>query len=347
MKKVLSISAAFAITSILAGTAVTNGESSKVKLTDIDAHWGKAAIENAVTKGYVDGFEDKSFRPDNQVTKAEFIKMISVAIGVKNGDAGSGSWYAPYVQSMKDAGILWGTFSTSDMNEPIKRSEMAAVSVHAVDINSKATMLEATSMGLIQGKSNGDLDEEGVTTRAESVTIVERVLSKRKGEVLPVDQSAVAAAEIASTGTNMKSMVGMEPTDALGKWFPIAQGVKVKFEKVIIIDPMKPDPNFNLIDLALKPPFVKLEDTYVIATQIRVLVDSTADTSGNFYTMQTIGLLGSKGTVRAVNKFPGLVKYDKPAEYIGWISDYYLRAHMDGKISYSIYEQQIDLGIHK
>ncbi|MGG1551373.1 S-layer homology domain-containing protein [Paenibacillus ferrarius] len=345
MKKVLSISTAIVVTSILAGAAVTNGESSKVKLMDIDTHWGKAAIENAVVKGYVDGFEDMSFRPDNQVTKAEFIKMIAVAIGLKNGDAGSGSWYAPYVQSMKDAGILWGTFSTSDMNEPIKRSEMAAVSVHAVDINSKATMLEATSMGLIQGKSNGDLDEDGVTTRAESVTIVERVLSKRKGEPLLVDQSAVAAAEIASTGTNMKSMLGLKPS--IGQWINLKQGVKAKVEKVIVIDPTKPDANFNLIDLANKPPFSKVEDNYVVSAQLRVLVDSTADKSDKFYTMQTMGLMDSAGTVTSVNKFPSVVSFDKPAEYIGWVSDYFPKVKAPLGIVYDFSGQRVVLGIRE
>lgn len=43
-----------------------------------DSHWGYASVEKLVNDGTVKGYEDGSFRPDNTVTRAEFVKMMGV-----------------------------------------------------------------------------------------------------------------------------------------------------------------------------------------------------------------------------------------------------------------------------
>ncbi|WP_282939193.1 S-layer homology domain-containing protein [Paenibacillus sp. RC67] len=43
---------------------------------DIDSHWAKATIEWAQQYHIVDGYSDGSFRPDGQVTEAEFLAML-------------------------------------------------------------------------------------------------------------------------------------------------------------------------------------------------------------------------------------------------------------------------------
>ncbi|MBR2846747.1 MAG: S-layer homology domain-containing protein [Clostridia bacterium] len=45
--------------------------------TDMDAgHWAMPSVEKLVSEGTIRGYEDGSFRPDNTVTRAEFVKMI-------------------------------------------------------------------------------------------------------------------------------------------------------------------------------------------------------------------------------------------------------------------------------
>lgn len=50
-----------------------------ISFIDIDAsHWGYQSVNKLVNDGTVKGYEDGSFRPDNTVTRAEFVKMIGV-----------------------------------------------------------------------------------------------------------------------------------------------------------------------------------------------------------------------------------------------------------------------------
>jgi hypothetical protein len=49
----------------------------KNKFTDIDYHWAKDYIAMGNNKKYVSGYKDKTFRPDNNVTRAEFCQMLS------------------------------------------------------------------------------------------------------------------------------------------------------------------------------------------------------------------------------------------------------------------------------
>jgi len=45
--------------------------------TDLGAdHWAMPSVEKLVNEGTIRGYEDGSFRPDNTVTRAEFVKMI-------------------------------------------------------------------------------------------------------------------------------------------------------------------------------------------------------------------------------------------------------------------------------
>ena len=43
-----------------------------------ESHWGYSSVNKLVTDGTVKGYEDGTFRPDNTVTRAEFVKMMGV-----------------------------------------------------------------------------------------------------------------------------------------------------------------------------------------------------------------------------------------------------------------------------
>lgn len=45
--------------------------------TDISGHWAETAINNAAITGWVSGYDDGTFRPDNYITRAEAITLIN------------------------------------------------------------------------------------------------------------------------------------------------------------------------------------------------------------------------------------------------------------------------------
>jgi len=51
--------------------------STKTKFTDINNHWAKHYISMASTKRYIQGYKDKSFKPNDILTRADFCKMIN------------------------------------------------------------------------------------------------------------------------------------------------------------------------------------------------------------------------------------------------------------------------------
>ncbi len=69
MKRIISFVLAF----MMFGTVAL----ANITFTDIDAsHWGYQNVEKLVNDGTVKGYTDGSFRPDNTVTRAEFVKMM-------------------------------------------------------------------------------------------------------------------------------------------------------------------------------------------------------------------------------------------------------------------------------
>ncbi|MFD0678459.1 MULTISPECIES: S-layer homology domain-containing protein [unclassified Paenibacillus] len=176
------------------------------KFKDITEHWAESNINQALKKGYVSGYPDGSFLPNNNVTRAEFVKMTVSALDLKVGTA-SGSWYTPYVDSAQAAGIYQdGDFGDSDWNKPMTREEMSKVAVRALGISSvqdKQWMYLAATDGIISGTAPGEISPEGKTTRAQAITVIGRVLSAEEGKKLVVDKYAVAAAEMYWHKTNI------------------------------------------------------------------------------------------------------------------------------------------------
>lgn len=176
---------------------------------DIGDHWGRAAIELAIKQGYVDGYEDGTFRPDATLTRAEFTKLVVAALKLPvTGNTSGAEWYRPYVAAAEKAGF---SESFSDWSQQMSRREMAKMAVRASGQNTDDElkwMYLATKAGLIQGTDDtGSLDADGTTTRAQSVTIIQRILDVKAGKKLESDKRATSRAEVAWHKTNIETML--------------------------------------------------------------------------------------------------------------------------------------------
>lgn len=49
---------------------------------DIKGHWAENYINNFYNKGYINGYEDNTFKPENPITRAEFVKVFNKVFGL-------------------------------------------------------------------------------------------------------------------------------------------------------------------------------------------------------------------------------------------------------------------------
>lgn len=102
------------IAAALASAMLITGNALAVDFADTKGHWAEANIERLVHKGIVDGMTDTEFMPEAEVTRAQYLKMIMSACGLKTAEyreggcleAKSTDWYAPYLQSALDCGLI-------------------------------------------------------------------------------------------------------------------------------------------------------------------------------------------------------------------------------------------------
>lgn len=193
---------------------------------DVDqGHWAAGEIMRGVQQGYVSGYIDQTFRPNAEVTRAEYVKMIAAALKLEV-TATEGVWYEPYVEAAREHKLIAASdFVRGDWNTPMSRLEMSRVAARAVGESTKEDdkwMYLATKRGLITGvDKQGTLGAQLKTTRAQAVTIIERVLAVKSGKKLSVDKYAVSRAELAWHKTNiftvMPEIFVTNPKDYEGK----------------------------------------------------------------------------------------------------------------------------------
>ncbi|UJF31315.1 RCC1 domain-containing protein [Paenibacillus hexagrammi] len=152
---------------------------------DISGHWAETAIEEAAAKGYINGYDDGSFKPDHTITRAEFVKMLMTGLRENVQPASDEVWYKPYVEAAQRLGLLQEGDLQGEMNEPITRQELAILSLRAatsklskpyMPITSKDAMNDAVQNGIMEGLADGELAPTGESTRAQAVIVLKRTL---------------------------------------------------------------------------------------------------------------------------------------------------------------------------
>lgn len=100
---------------------VAPGQTSAAKINFADIgefHYAYNGVLYLAKKGVINGYNEDGkilFKPDNDMTREEFVKMVLLAFGyeVKTAtgnfaDVAPGSWYAPYVNTAADLGVVNG-----------------------------------------------------------------------------------------------------------------------------------------------------------------------------------------------------------------------------------------------
>ena len=162
---------------------------------DIEGHWAKATVENLVQRGIINGKSATAFEPDAQVTNAELATMFLNLLKLEKGENGA-NWYDPYISGAEKAGLLNNTEAASNPESAATRLTLAHVLYNTMQITgfkpestdnsafselndlsgADKTAADAVVSAKLMIGSNGRLGLSDNMTRAEAVTVMERIM---------------------------------------------------------------------------------------------------------------------------------------------------------------------------
>lgn len=150
---------------------------------------------------YINGYEDGTFIPDGNITRAETAHMLYGVLETSKEDVNltfsdleNGAWYVPAVKAMTEAGIISGYYDgTFKPNRHITRAEFVAMLMRTENTQSGKELpftdvpsylwsadciSSAYEAGYIDGYEDGTFRPDSPITRAEAVKIINSALNR-------------------------------------------------------------------------------------------------------------------------------------------------------------------------
>lgn len=195
------------------------GNSRIVMLQDIENHWiavqHKEALYLLQHLGIIKGYEDRSFRPQNQVSRQEFVTMLIKTLEPRIEASGRSAtfkdvtpmqWGFPYVERAVEKGILLANQYENQLfqpEKPITRLEIATmimmglgIDIEKQEVGEKTTFLDdeeipmeakpyiqmVSERGIVRGygiEGGYEFRPSNTVTRAEAVVMIYRVLQQK------------------------------------------------------------------------------------------------------------------------------------------------------------------------
>lgn len=167
-------------------------------LNDISGHWAEANIKKLVEAGAVAGYSDGSFKPNNNITRAEFATILVKALklqaaGGKVFADTANHWAKDSISAAAAAGIVNGYSATQfGPNDLITRQQMAVMIAKAAKLAkadgktfsdnaaiaawAKDAAASVSAAGIMSGYPDGSFKPAANATRAEAVTVVVKAM---------------------------------------------------------------------------------------------------------------------------------------------------------------------------
>lgn len=189
---------------ILLKSNLAYGSNIKVSLIDVKpSDWFMPTISKLVQLGGIQGYPDKTFKPNNSMTKAEFVKTLITSLGEK-ASTSTGHWANGYLSKAESLKLLEKN-KLGNVDLPISRLEAAQIVSNSLAYLNE--IYEANSdpisrvsfKGIMTGYPDGSFKEMNNLTRAEASTVIVRLIHKDLRTVsasLPKETATTVHSEI-------------------------------------------------------------------------------------------------------------------------------------------------------
>lgn len=183
------------------GVQTPSSEKNELPFSDISTHWAKNEITELSAKKIINGFDDGTFRPDFNCTRAEFVTIIVNAFNLTGGgeilynDIQTGAWYTSAIAAAAQTGVINGYPDGGFHPEDKITREEAAVVIYRLlnflGLNTDGNMEFSDSSqisdfakeavgklggaGIVSGTDTGFEPKEYIT-RAQTVKIIWNIL---------------------------------------------------------------------------------------------------------------------------------------------------------------------------
>jgi hypothetical protein len=227
------------------------GEIASDAFNDIKGHWAEKVIKDWQARQLVAGYPDGSFRPDNPITRAEFIAIVNRVFGYQEAralffnDVGSSDWFAGEIAKAAAVGYIGGYPDGSvKPNNPITRQEVAAVFAKILSSSgkndndeeeyiqvkfldniqfptwSRSAIMTAAACGYMSGYPDGTFKPVRYITRAEAISALDRAMLIKEaldegqnltGDSIHVSKRKNRDASLRSLAVNGEPLAGFAP----------------------------------------------------------------------------------------------------------------------------------------
>jgi hypothetical protein len=218
-----------------------NGAMAQTTFTDIGSNWAKDAITWGADQGFVHGYPDGTFKPNNKVNEAEFLALLIGAYHPKDftASAGTSHWadsFYTYARTMNYP-------TSSNRDATVSRTHVAEMVAATQGVNYKGE--DAIKYLLVNGLAKG---EGGVPTvenfkgddglaRGESVAFIQNVMQKGVKNALPTPTQPSDAAKLNQQYQQLLQQNNVQPTPAPVQTTPDVQAQIQKAENSVALFP--------------------------------------------------------------------------------------------------------------
>jgi hypothetical protein len=180
----------------------------QASIVDVTGHWAEEVILEWAEKELVNGYPDGTFRPNNNISRAEFMKLVNNAFQytkeeeIDYMDVKKGEWYFSTVKSAKAAGYINGyDDGTMRPNNPITREEVATIIARIMNLEaneygvekykdkdkivwSKGYIGAVVKEGYMKGYPDETFKPQQYITRAEAVYALNNIIGKSDSKIV-------------------------------------------------------------------------------------------------------------------------------------------------------------------